>query len=365
MRRGRTLIFVLLIVIIGLGVGFVALRQFTATPAPEQPLFVEVFIAGQNIAQGGTINEELLTTITIPQDKVVTVMYTRDEISSLVGQVAKFPLDQGVVITTSMVNDGSTAVPISGPQWASLIPSGMTAISIPADRLSLAAYAVNNGAHVNINGCFLFVDIDPAFQTALPNQTASLTGTGFLAEGAPSVLSLGVGASGSPQGRLELDPSLQQPYYLIPSEAQRPRMVCQMLLQNVVVMRVGDFPLDPTTNLSAPTVAPVPADPAADPQAAPSAPAAPNIVTLLVSPQDSITLSYLLLTDAELSLTLRNPSDDARQATEASTLQFLLSQYNIPIPAKLPYSFTPLTIDFCNVAIGNSDKCFDQAAPVQ
>ena len=352
MRRGRTLIFVLLIIIIGLVVGFVAIRQFMAasTPTPEQPLFVEVFIAGQNIAQGGKITEDLLTTMSVPQDKVITVMYTRDEMPLLVGKVAKFPLDQGVVITESMVNDGSTAVPISGPQWASLIPSGMTAISIPADRLSLAGYAVNNGAHVNINACFLFVDIDPAFQSALPNQTAILTGTGFTGEGLP-VLSLGVAASGSSQGRLELDPSLQQPYYLVPSEIQRPRMVCQMLLQDVVVMRVGDFPLDPTTNLSAPA----PAAPVAADGETQQAPAAPDIVTLLVSPQDSITLSYLILTDAELSLTLRNPSDQARQATEASTLQFLLSQYNIPVPAKLPYSLEPYTVSFGNLELLNAE----------
>ena len=40
-------------------------------------------------------------------------------------------------------------------------------------------------------------------------------------------------------------------------------------------------------------------------------------------------------------MTLRNPTDQARQATEASTLQFLLSQYNIPVPAKLPYAVQP------------------------
>ena len=314
-------------------------------------LYVEVFIAGQPVSQGGKITEDLLATITIPQDKVITVMYTREEMAGLVGKVAKYPLDQGVVITESMVSDGSAAVPISGPQWASLIPSGMTAVSIPADRLALAGYAVNNGAHVNINACFLFVDIDPAFQSALPNQTATLTGTGFSGEGLP-VLSLGVAASGSSQGRLELDPSLQQPYYLIPSETQRPRMVCQMLLQDVVVMRVGDFPLDPTTNLSAPAVAVAPAVEGEQAQA----PVGPDIVTLLVSPQDSITLSYLIMTDAELSLTLRNPSDQARQATEASTLQFLLSQYNIPVPAKLPYSLDPYTISFGNLELLNAPQ---------
>ena len=346
MRRGRTLILVLLILIIGLIVAFVAIRQFILTPqTQDQPVFVEVFYAAQNIPQGGAITEDVLLTMTIPQSNVVEVMYTRDELSLLTNnKVAKFPLDQGVVITESMVNDASAAVPISGPQWASLIPPGMTAMSIPANRLSLSAYAINDGAHVNINACLIFVDIDPTFQSILPNLTAVLTGTGlgsvsgaegtgFAVEGLP-ILSLGVASAGSAQGRLELDPSLQQPYFLIPSEAQRPRLVCQMLLQDVVVMKLGTFSLIPSGTVTTQAAA-------TDPQAQEQAPAAPDIVTLIVTPQDSITLSYLMYTNAQISLTLRNPSDLARQATEASTLQFLLSQYNIPVPAKLPYAVQP------------------------
>lgn len=215
-------------------------------------------------------------------------------------------------------------------------------MSIPTSRLALSGYAINDGAHVNINACLMFVDVDPTFQTILPNLTAVLTGTGFgsvqgsegtgfAAEGLP-VLTLGVAASGSAQGRLELDPSLQQPYFLVPSEAQRPRMVCQMLLQDVVVMKLGNFPLAEVV-----TVDVQPVDPAVQQQA----PVAPDIITLIVSPQDSITLSYLMYTNAQISMTLRNPTDLARQATEASTLQFLLSQYNIPVPAKLPYAMQP------------------------
>ena len=347
MRRGRILIFVFLIIIIGLVVAFFAVRQFLSSAAPEeQTTFpVDVYIAGQNIPQGEKITEAALTTITIPQDKVVAVMFTRDELQTLLGKSAKFPLDQGVVITESMVGD--SVIPISGPKWASLIPLGMTAVSIPADKIGLSAYSVNNGAHVNLTACFLFIDIDPSFQTMLPNAVASLTGTGFAGEGI-SVLSLGVSAVGPPQGRLELDPSVQQPYYLVPSEeTQRPRMTCQMLLQDVVVMKVGNFPFDPNASLTAQPA------PAGQEQQAPQR---PDIVTLLVSPQDSITLSYLIRTDAEISLTLRNPSDQARQATEAATLQFLLSQYNIPVPAKLPYSFEPYTISFGNLEILNQDN---------
>jgi len=353
MRRGRTLIFVFLIIIIAAVVLYVAYNQFVKPPEVVVPPSVEVYIAGQNILQGGVISPELLATIKVAPGDVVEVMYTIDEVSSLVGRAAKFPLDQGVVITTSMVGDPSSAVPISGPSWASLIPSGMTAISIPADRFSLSGYAINDGAHVNLNACFLFVDVDPTFQTMLPNKTSTLTGTGFTAEGLP-ILSLGVGPADNNQGRLELDPSLQQPYYVGPSESQRPRMVCQMMLQDVVVMKLGNFSREEGATIDTPSIPPTTDANGQPVQTNPT----PDIVTLMVTPQDSITLTYLLnaqlppITNADgtispatsqtrLTMTLRNPTDQARQATEASTLQFLLSQYNIPIPAKLPYALQP------------------------
>jgi hypothetical protein len=359
MRRARTLIFIFLIIIIAAVVAYVVYSTYVK-PAPVEPAaYVEVYIAAQPIPQGGTITADMLTTIKIAPDNEVGVMFTLAERDALVGKTAKFPLDQGVVITESMVGDASSAVSIPGPSWAALIPPGMTAVSIPANRFSLSGYAVNNGAHVNLNACFMFVDVDPAFQTILPNQTAILTGTGFgtvttpgglTTEGLP-ILSLGISSSGAPQGKLELDPSLQQPYYLLPSEDQRPRMVCQMLLQDIVVLKLGNFSRDAGATIDTPSVPPT------DAEGNPVPAAPPDVVTLIVTPQDSITLTYLLNLNMELldkdglvtgyrpqtrlSLTLRNPNDQARQATESATLQFLLSQYNIPVPAKLPYALEP------------------------
>jgi Flp pilus assembly protein CpaB len=323
MRRGRILIFVLLILIIGLVVVALAIRQFLISRTPKAPASVDVYIAGQNIPQGGRIEENMLSTASLPQAMALDVYFTVGERAELLNnKVARYPLGQGHIISSADVQDASTAVAIGGPQWAALIPPGMTAISIPTTRLSLAGYGIDDGAHVNVNGCFLFVDVDPSFQSILPDSTAVITGTGIVPDTLP-VLSMSVSAGG-PQGRLELDPSLQQPFFLIPSEGQRPRMVCQMLLQDVVVMKLGNFPLTTATTAENPAQA-----------------ASPDIVTLIVSPQDSVTLSYLIYANAEIVMTLRNPSDQARQATEASTLQFLLSQYNIPVPAKLPYAMQP------------------------
>ncbi len=93
---------------------------------------IEILVASENIPQGGKITEGLLTTIAVPGDQVTAVEYTVERKAELLNdKVAKFPLDQGVVITSSMVTDSSQAVTIAGPQWAALIPPGMIAISIP------------------------------------------------------------------------------------------------------------------------------------------------------------------------------------------------------------------------------------------
>lgn len=336
MRRARVWIFVLLILIIGLAVGayLISTLMNTQTPDTGQVPLVEIYVARQNIPQGGAITKDVLTTISIPQDQVITVMYTKDEETQLTtDMVSRFPLDQGVVITESMVVNKSQAVSIAGPSWATLVPPGMTAISIPANRLSLAGYGVADGAHVNVNICFLFVDVDPTFQSVTPNTAGMLQGPGQLQDHLPVIsLSGGLVEETGPQGRLELDPSVQQPFYIMPSEQQRPRLTCQLLLQDVTVLKSGNFPLNGGAAAQ---------DTAAQDQQTEEAPAKPDMVTLIVSPADSITLSYLTYSNVQFHLSLRNPNDTTRVLTDGMTLQLLLSQYNIPTPAKLPYATQP------------------------
>jgi len=85
-------------------------------------------------------------------------------------------------------------------------------------------------------------------------------------------------------------------------------------------------------------------------QAAQAAETPPDIITLVVTPQDAVTLTYMIYANIPLNLTLRRGGDDSRQDTEAATLQFLLSQYDIPVPVKLAYGLTPrvdiLTLPF-------------------
>jgi pilus assembly protein CpaB len=337
--------------VIGLAVVALVFRQFflpgTPTASPQQSATVKVFIAGQNIPQGETITDEVLTTIDIPPESVVSVMLTADQRAELVGKTARYPIDQGVLITRTMISDGTVAA--GGPEWASQIPQGMTAIAIPTSRLASVAFGVQDGAHVDVNACFLFVDVDPSYQTELPNHVGGLIAPGIAAEGQVPGVTIGVTGDNGVQGRTEVETAFQQGIYVLPSENQRPRLVCQMVLQNVSVLKLGSFPLPQvaTTDQTNPDTQ------AAQPQEFPD----PDVVTLIVTPQDSVTLSYMVYGGAKITMTLRNVLDDSRVATEAATLQFLLSQYNIPVPAKLPYAVQPLKDE--------TDTATAPVAPVQ
>lgn len=343
MRRGRILIFLLLILVVFVIVAALLLRTFLAGggAATPTPVLIEVARAGQNIPQGAEITADMLAYLPLPEAGLAASMYTREQESELVGKVARFSLDQDVIITRSMVAESITDIDEGGPSWARLIPPGMTAVSMPVTRLGAVAYGVTDGAHVNVTACMLLLDVDNAYQSRLPNLVGVLQGPGAKVDDMPGVTLWQTTVDGPLyQGRVEVEPSFRQPWHVIPSEPQRPRLVCQMLWQDVLVLRLGDF---------AEEEKPVQADPDALPTPVPQpqqgqqqqAERPPDIVTLVLTPQDSVIMPYMVYTGAKLYLSLRNTSDQTRVATEAATLQFILSQYNIPVPAKLPYAVEP------------------------
>jgi len=202
------------------------------------------------------------------------------------------------------------------------------------------------------------VDLDPAWQTILPNWTGNVIGpgSGGIIENGSEIADTTITLLAQPyrgssqQGRPENDPLLTQTFYILPSEQQRPRLVSQTLIQNVRVLQMGNFltPVEKAAleaTIPAPTATPEPGTeqtPQEQAEATPTPmPAPPDVITLIVSPQDAVTLNYLIYGGAQLTLVLRNPRDADLATTEAVTLSYLLDQYNIPIPVKLPYGFQP------------------------
>ncbi len=355
MRRGRIFIYLALIIIIVIvggvlylkmkpGAGNLAAAQ-TQTAAAVK--YVEVISAGQQIAPGTQITEAMLASYKMPEANLVQGLFTDKR--DVINMYAKVSIPQGAPITSEELSSTAGNINLPGSSWAAYIPQGLTAVSIPISRLSSAAYSIRDGDYVNVIASILLVDIDPQDQTILPDKVAGLTIEAGVIKGfAPADMNVG---NYVPQ---DIPNALDYSY---PSEGQRPRLVTQMVMMNVQVLHVGAFPLpgepnadtlNPQTNEAAvinEVATPVPTK-ASSQNTTTTAPAIvkPDIITLMVTPQDAVTLTYLLFSNAQINLTLRNPNDqDAGAQPDAAMLEYLLTQYNIPVPAKLPYSSNPRT----------------------
>jgi Flp pilus assembly protein CpaB len=362
MRRGRIFIYLALILILGVAAVAVIWFRFLQPTAPVEeqqqqaeatPVdIVNVVVTTQRVPRGAAITADVLGLVPIQRDLFLQGMFT--DINAVEGRLAKFDLEAGIPLTSGMLVDRAEELSGTGSTAALSIPRGMVAVSIPIDRLSSVSYAPKPGDHVNVIVNMLLVDLDTDFQTILPNNAGVVIAPG--AEGEPATSPVGGGGTvagegeaaaqpGVPVGKAEVIPGLGQTVYSIPSEKQRPRLVSQNLLQDAVVLQVGTFTLEeeeqaaPTEQPQV-TPTPPPGGEAQQEQVTPEV-KPPDVITLIVTPQDAITLNYLLYGGARMNLALRASGDDTRVQTEAVTLQFLLDQYNIPVPVKLPYGLEP------------------------
>lgn len=354
MRRGRTLIIVGLLLIIVIAGGYLVYTQFLqpgptppvvgGEPAqPTQAVNLETAVRlTQPIPRGTELNETMLDTVSVPQEAFLPGMFT--EFSEVVGRKARYDLEAGMLLTSQVILDLEEALPLGGSDWALVIEPGKVAVSIPISRLSAVSYAPQSGDSVDVIATMVMIDLDTDFQTVLPNSISNcVTGPGL-----PEDQACLTGSGPGLQGRTEVDPALGIPFYVIPSEQnQRPRMVSQSILRNVTVLRVGDFPFEgpegEMITVEEAVATPIPDDAAqqqgqqVEQQAQQQPVRLPDVITLIVNPQDAVTLNYLVFSGAELTLTLRAAGDESADPTEAVTLQFLLDEYNIPVPVKLPF----------------------------
>jgi Flp pilus assembly protein CpaB len=396
MRRGRVFIYLALILIFSLvAVAVIWYRYLQpasppsvaeASPTPVIDL-VNVVVVTQRVPRGGILDETVLGMIPIQRELVIQGYFT--DMASVVGRRARVDLEPNMILTSGMVVDTTEQLAATGSNAALLIPRGMVAISIPINRLSSVSYAIQPGDHVNVIVTMLLVDLDTEFQSELPNRTSAVlaagpgvvlgsslegtteksqeasiakasdttkTGETVEAQVAPEMEKITgqthVAGPSSIMGRTEIDPLLEQTFYVVPSESQRPRLLSQTLIQDVIVLGVGNFPLKPKeaqTSLTlpgqeTPTVEATPEAISPEAQAVEQV-SPPDVITLIVTPQDAVTLNYLMYSGAQLTLVLRGTGDDTRVQTEAATLDFLFKHYNMTVPVKLPYGLEPRVDD--------------------
>ena len=298
------------------------------TPTPAG-VMVDIIIVQQPVSRGTVLTEGVLAKIPYPQSAMVEGLFYTD-IQQVLGKRAKFDLQQGTPLVQNLLSS-NTVGSISSMQ----VPKGMVAVTVPIDRFTSVAYALQEGDHVNVIGAISLVDLDANFQSKLPNKIALVAPPQTITSGGSAstttINSITAKIDPALQGRAELDATLNQPIYVIPSEEQRARLISQTVIQNAIVLGVGDLSKPVESSVAAPT----PVGGAA--ATATPAPPKPTYITLIVSPQDAETLNFMVIAKTGITLALRNSQDDSKPTLDAVTLQYLMDQYNIPYPAKLPY----------------------------
>jgi pilus assembly protein CpaB len=367
MRRGRLLILFALIILFGAVAVFLFLRGVTQQPTEAQGTpavpsdMVEIVIAAQDIARGAEIPPDGVIAAPFPADSVVETMLT--DVGQAVGRRARMDIARGVPITENMVTDSPGTLLGTGSIASIAIPPGMTAIAIPMSRLSGVAYALRDGDSVDVLVAMLMIDIDQDFQSAEPNRTIHFIDSGGSLVTGAECTELTQDENGihctnpelPPVGKLVTDPDSGVQLYALPGEDQRPRLVTQRLVRNATVLHVGTAPL--SDEPAAPVVVATPevagAPPTEGQQVAPTAAPPPDIVTLIVSPQDALSLNWAMKANVDMTLTLRAPGDTQEVDTTSVTLQYLIDNYSIAVPSKLPYGLQPRLDAIIPPVLGN------------
>jgi len=364
MRRGRVFILFALILLVGAVAAFLVLGGVgTAEPVVEAvptPIGeAEIVIAAQHIARGSIILPEAVITSPFPADYKVETML--DDVGQVIGKRARMDIARGVPVTENMITDEAGDLLPVGSDAAIGIPQGFTAIAIPMDRFSGVAFAIREGDQVDVLVSMLIVDLDADFQSELPNQGLFLfnsDGELLSAVSCRAVETSEIGglvcaASELPPliGLLQFDDFSGQDFYAGPSGPQRPRLVTQRLISSATVLGVGDFPIEDLEQVIT-VIAVAEEEGAGAPVAEGQAQQAieegalaiepPDIITLIVSPQDALAINWAVNGGLDLTLTLRSPNDPTPEIdTDSVTLQFLIDNYNIAVPSKLPFGTEP------------------------
>ena len=375
MRRGRVFILLALILLVGAVAAFLVLggggglggSAEEPTPAPTPVGEAEIVIAAQHIPRGQIIPPEAVIVSPYPADYKVETML--DDPGQVIGLRARMDIGRGVPITENMITDQAGDLLSVGSDAAVSIPQGFTAIALPMDRFSGVALALREGDQVDVLVTMLMVDLDVDFQSELPNNAMFLFSTDGELLSAQSCQLLERDDAGNlvcvltedfPAivGQLQFDEFSGQDFWAGPSGPQRPRLVTQRIITNATVLGVGNFPLE-IEEAEIQVIAPPPEEgvgaPEAQQQAAQAAEEAepvielPDIITLIVTPQDALAINWAVNSGLDLTLTLRSPNDPTPELdTDSVTLQFMIDNYDIALPTKLPFGTNPVltTEDF-------------------
>ena len=376
--RGRLLILIGLVILLAVIVGVVLLGRGgrnlggsappvptdggepslvipTAGPTPTPISFVRIAITLQNLPRGYQFPnriEELTDVVAYfpwPEEAVPFNALREDQggLEFVLGKIARTDLFREQPLLSNLLVDSLANIANVGSDAAAVLPSDRVAVAIPVNRQTSVAYAIREGDRVDVIISMLFVDVDEIFQTISPNN---ITLFSIKDDGTIEFVS---GLAGRP------DQTTLGPAIIGASERQRPRLVTQRTIQDALVLRVGDFPLIGDYIGVPPTPTPIPDDASAQDGAAGATPVPPtpiplpDIVTLGVTPQYADFLVWAIEAKLPLTLALRSATDTSRVPTQPVTLDYIMNEFRIDLPARRDYTIEPAITSIRKLVAGD------------
>ena len=339
-----------------------------AGPSATPYEFVEVVIAVQQIPRGTLIEANAVDIRAWPAEFQPIAAYSNPE--DVIGKIARTDIYREEPILQPMIvdplEDGAfTNLASVGSDAAAVIPRGKVAVALPMDRLTSVAYAIQPGDYVDLIASFLFVDVDRNFQTIEPNlfQIIALTCTGGGSPPCPTDQSLTFNFSTPGRGTFDtrsIPGAGVNPVFIIPSEEPRPRLSTQRTIQDALVIWTGDFPSDGALFRPAATPTPIELSPTPEgtpPDAPPPptpVPPRPDIVTLAVSQQDAVVITYLVEARIPLTFALRSAGDHSGIETQTISLDAIMNRFQIEVPQKFEFNIEPAIRSIRQLSVGST-----------
>jgi len=310
----------------------------TALPTATPIELVNIVIAVQELPRGFRIPANAVAVRPWPASSAPFNGITNVE--DVVNKIARTDIFREQPILSNMLVDDfqnlANDLGRVGSDAAAILPNNLVAIAKPVDRLTSVAYAIQDGDRVDVIVSMLFVDVDESFQTIQPNELIILT------QGEDGTFQFSEPIPGRP-AQVSLGSALIQA-----SERQRPRLLTQRTIQDALVVHVGEFPSDGRFIGVPPTPTPVPAEDEEEddgtedgPPPPTPVPPRPDIITLGVTPQDAVLLTWAVEARLPLTLALRSATDTNQVPTEPVTLDYFMDTYRITVPGKREYTIEP------------------------
>lgn len=234
---------------------FITLALTETTQSDE----INIVVATQAIRRGSIIPEGAVALIEWPADAVP--FNSISNIEDVIEKRARTDIFVDQPILASMVVDNlSNTAPIDFSAGL-VLPEGTVAVALPLDPMSSVAYVLQSGDVVDLLVTLCFADADEEFQWLIPSQLNLF----------------------SPPDEADLDSM----------NTADCRRITQRVVQNALVVHVGDFPAD--SILFEEDATPTP-----QPRTQP-----PDIITLAVAPEAATILTWMVQANLPMTFVLK------------------------------------------------------------